>query len=68
MRKLPVSDGADSFEVALFEAAAPSAVVLFAVGGGGSPERHLFRGIVCRGIHGREGRVFGKVRLLFALL
>jgi len=41
MRKLSVSDGADSFEVALFEAAAPSAAVLFAVGGGGNPERHL---------------------------
>ena len=41
MRKLSVSDGADSFDVALFEAAAPSAAVLFAVGGGGNPERHL---------------------------
>jgi pimeloyl-ACP methyl ester carboxylesterase len=41
MRKLSVSDGADAFDVALFEAAAPSAVVLFAVGGGGDPERHL---------------------------
>jgi pimeloyl-ACP methyl ester carboxylesterase len=36
-----VSDGAESFEVALFDAAAPSAAVLFAVGGGGNPERHL---------------------------
>ena len=41
MRKLSVSDGADSFDVAMFETAAPSAAVLFAVGGGGSPERHL---------------------------
>src|SRR5664279_711785 len=41
MRKLLLSDGADSFDVALFEAASPSAVVLFAVGGGGNPERHL---------------------------
>jgi pimeloyl-ACP methyl ester carboxylesterase len=41
MRKLSVSDGTDSFDVALFEAAAPSAAVLFAVGGGGNPERHL---------------------------
>jgi pimeloyl-ACP methyl ester carboxylesterase len=41
MRKVSVSDGGDSFDVALFEAAAPSAVVLFAVGGGGNPERHL---------------------------
>ncbi len=41
MRRLSVTDGADSFEVALFEAAAPSAAVLFAVGGGGNPERHL---------------------------
>ena len=41
MRKLSLSDGADSFDVALFEATAPSAAVLFAVGGGGNPERHL---------------------------
>jgi pimeloyl-ACP methyl ester carboxylesterase len=41
MRKLSVRDGSDSFDVALFEAAAPSAAVLFAVGGGGNPERHL---------------------------
>jgi pimeloyl-ACP methyl ester carboxylesterase len=41
MRQLSVSDGAESFEVVLFEAAAPSATVLFAVGGGGNPERHL---------------------------
>jgi hypothetical protein len=39
MRKLSLSDGADAFDVALFEAAAPSAAVLFAVGGGGNPQR-----------------------------
>ena len=41
MRKVSISDGSDSFDFALFEAAAPSAAVLFAVGGGGNPERHL---------------------------
>jgi pimeloyl-ACP methyl ester carboxylesterase len=41
MRKLSLVDGADAFEVALFEAAKPLAVVLFAVGGGGNPERHV---------------------------
>lgn len=41
MRKLSLSDGAESFDVALFESAAPSVAVLFAVGRGGDPERHL---------------------------
>jgi pimeloyl-ACP methyl ester carboxylesterase len=41
MRKLSISDEAGSFEVALLEAAQPRAVVLFAVGSGGNPERHL---------------------------
>jgi len=41
MKKLSLNDGADSFDVVLFEAADPSAAVLFSVGGGGTPERHL---------------------------
>jgi alpha-beta hydrolase superfamily lysophospholipase len=41
MRKQSLLDGADAFEVAVLEAAKPVAAVLFAVGGGGNPERHL---------------------------
>jgi pimeloyl-ACP methyl ester carboxylesterase len=41
MRRLCLSDGEQSFDVALFEAVAPSATVLFAVGSGGNPEWHL---------------------------
>jgi len=36
-----LNDAADSFDVTVVEAAEPSRVVLFSVGGGGSPERHL---------------------------
>lgn len=36
-----LNDGEDSFEVTVLEAAEPSRAVLFAVGGGGNPERHL---------------------------
>jgi pimeloyl-ACP methyl ester carboxylesterase len=36
-----LNDGVDSFEVTVLEAAKPSHVVLFSVGGGGNPERHL---------------------------
>jgi pimeloyl-ACP methyl ester carboxylesterase len=36
-----LNDGEDSFEVTVVEAAAPSRVVLFSVGGGGNPRRHL---------------------------
>jgi pimeloyl-ACP methyl ester carboxylesterase len=39
--KHSLNDGADSFEVTVVEAAEPSHVVLFSVGGGGNPERHL---------------------------
>ena len=41
MRKLWLNDGSDSFAVTLLEATEPTLVVLFAVGGGGDPERHL---------------------------
>ncbi len=36
-----LSDGADWFEVTVLEAVEPSHVVLFSVGAGGNPERHL---------------------------
>jgi len=36
-----LKDGADSFEVTVLEAAEPSHIVLFAVGRGGDPDRHL---------------------------
>jgi pimeloyl-ACP methyl ester carboxylesterase len=39
--KRALSDGGDSFEVTILEAAEPSHVVLFSVGAGGNPERHL---------------------------
>ena len=39
--KRALSDGADSFEVTVLEAAEPSHIVLFSVGAGGNPERHL---------------------------
>ena len=35
-----LKDGLESFDVTLLEASAPVRVVLFAVGGGGNPERH----------------------------
>jgi pimeloyl-ACP methyl ester carboxylesterase len=41
MPKLSLTDGAETFDVTVLEAAAPRRVVLFAVGGGGNPERHL---------------------------
>lgn len=41
MSKFSIQDGVESFEVTLLGAKAPSRVVLFSVGGGGNPERHL---------------------------
>lgn len=51
MRKLSLRDGTASFDVSAFEVEQPSRVVLFAVGGGGNPERHapLLAGLVERG-------------------
>jgi alpha-beta hydrolase superfamily lysophospholipase len=40
MTNLSLRDGSESFGVTLLEAAEPARVVLFAVGGGGNPERH----------------------------
>lgn len=40
MRMLSVRDGTASFDVTVLEVEQPSRVVLFAVGGGGNPERH----------------------------
>ena len=39
--KHTLSDGTDSFELTVLEAAEPSRIVLFSVGAGGNPERHL---------------------------
>jgi hypothetical protein len=39
--RLSLVDGAEAFDVTVLEAAAPSRVVLFGVGRGGDPERHL---------------------------
>jgi pimeloyl-ACP methyl ester carboxylesterase len=41
MKKLSLRDDAGSFEVTLINDARPSRAVLFAVGAGGNPERHL---------------------------
>ncbi len=41
MRKLSLTDGSESFDVSVIEADAAVRVVLFAVGGGGDPDRHL---------------------------
>jgi pimeloyl-ACP methyl ester carboxylesterase len=41
MTKRTLTDGTDAFEVTWLEAREPTHVVLFAVGGGGNPERHL---------------------------
>jgi pimeloyl-ACP methyl ester carboxylesterase len=41
VEKLSLKDGGGSFDVTVLEAALPCRVVLFAVGGGGNPERHL---------------------------
>lgn len=41
MAKRALKDGEQSFDVTVLEAAEPARVVLFAVGGGGNPERHL---------------------------
>jgi pimeloyl-ACP methyl ester carboxylesterase len=41
MSRLSLLDGPESFETTVLEASAPARVVLFAVGGGGDPERHL---------------------------
>jgi pimeloyl-ACP methyl ester carboxylesterase len=39
--RLSLNDGDEAFAVTLLEPAAPSRAVLFSVGGGGDPERHL---------------------------
>jgi len=39
--KRSLNDGDEAFAVTLLETAAPSRAVLFSVGGGGDPERHL---------------------------
>lgn len=51
MTKRTVQDGTTSFEVTVLEAERPSRLVLFAVGGGGNPERHapLLEALVARG-------------------
>ncbi len=51
MAKLSLHDGPEAFDVSLLEAPAPARVVLFAVGGGGDPERHLplLEALVARG-------------------
>ena len=41
MKKYTLEDGAALFDVTAFHAEEPSRVVLFAVGGGGDPQRHL---------------------------
>ena len=41
MPTLSLQDGTESFQVTWLEAERPARVVLFAVGGGGNPERHL---------------------------
>ena len=41
MGKLSLSDNGSDFEVTQFEAVKPSCVVLFSVGAGGNPDRHL---------------------------
>jgi pimeloyl-ACP methyl ester carboxylesterase len=41
MSKLSLQDGSESFDVIFLEAERPSRIVLFSVGGGGNPERHL---------------------------
>jgi len=38
---LTLTDGAESFAVTVLEAATPVRTVLFAVGAGGDPKRHL---------------------------
>lgn len=40
MATIALKDGLESFDVTVLDAASPSRVVLFAVGGGGNPERH----------------------------
>lgn len=52
MERRSLQDGAVSFEVTVFETPAPSRVVLFAVGGGGNPERQhgpLLAALAARG-------------------
>jgi len=41
MPKHSLKDGAETFDITVLEAPEPSRVVLFAVGGGGDPGRHL---------------------------
>ena len=51
MSQRSMQDGAASFELTLLEAARPSRLALFAVGGGGNPERHapLLEALAARG-------------------
>src|SRR5947209_1192046 len=41
MSERAMQDGAAEFRITLLEAPRPARIVLFAVGGGGNPERHL---------------------------
>jgi predicted alpha/beta hydrolase family esterase len=41
MTKLTLQDGSETYDVTVLEAPNPFRVVLFAVGGGGNPDRHL---------------------------
>ncbi|MFP2959416.1 alpha/beta hydrolase [Myxococcus sp. 1LA] len=41
MKRQPLKDGEELFDVLVLDAPRPGRTVLFAVGGGGSPERHL---------------------------
>ena len=41
MDKLSLVDNGEQFDVTLLEATEPVCIVLFAVGAGGNPERHL---------------------------
>ena len=51
MTKRTLQDGIASFDVTVLEAARPSRTLLFAVGGGGNPERHapLLEALAARG-------------------
>ncbi len=41
MNKISLNDSGFQFDVILLEATKPSGVILFSVGSGGNPERHL---------------------------
>lgn len=51
MARISLHDGPAPFDVSVLEAPSPARVVLFAVGGGGDPERHLplLEALVARG-------------------